>query len=257
MAKRVVKTVKRKKKKWYPIVAPKIFNNTIIGESLLYEPESAIGRTTTVNLMQLTGDIKTQGINIEFLIIGVMDNKLDTKITQYELTPTVVKRYVRRNNTRIDDSFVAKSADNTELRVKPFILTRGDVATLKEQAIRRRVKEEITNYFRKTNYDEIFNNVIKYALQKTLRDKLSKLHPIKSCEIRVLKPETRKIKKMQAATQKIQPEEAVSAEASAEDIEKTTEKKEQTDNKPEPHKKKVKKKAAPSKKSKKESKKKK
>jgi len=55
MAKGAVKTV-IKKKKWVPIQAPKLFNEQIIGESLVGEAQELVGRRATVSLMTLTGD---------------------------------------------------------------------------------------------------------------------------------------------------------------------------------------------------------
>ena len=48
------------KKEWYPILAPKIFQNTVLGETYVYEPEQMVGKGITKNLMNLTNDVKRQ-----------------------------------------------------------------------------------------------------------------------------------------------------------------------------------------------------
>ena len=61
---RAKKLTKAKKKTWVKIHAPKIFNEQIIGETLVADSSLTIGKPITVNLMNLTGDIKKQQINI-------------------------------------------------------------------------------------------------------------------------------------------------------------------------------------------------
>ena len=34
---------KLKKKQWYPIIAPKQFDNVVLGETLVYEPNQLLG----------------------------------------------------------------------------------------------------------------------------------------------------------------------------------------------------------------------
>ena len=45
------------KKQWFQIVAPKIFNEQVIGEAYLTEIEKGIGRQVPINMMNLTGDM--------------------------------------------------------------------------------------------------------------------------------------------------------------------------------------------------------
>ena len=52
--------VKWKKKKWYNLVAPKMFNSQQLGQTLASDDSQLKDRTTTLNLMTLTRDIKKQ-----------------------------------------------------------------------------------------------------------------------------------------------------------------------------------------------------
>ena len=66
------KLVKVKKKRWCQIIGPKIFRDTILGETAVIDPNMLINRALTVNLMTLTNDIKKQNINVSFLINKVV-----------------------------------------------------------------------------------------------------------------------------------------------------------------------------------------
>ena len=62
---------KLKKKQWYNIIAPKQFDNAVIGETLVYEPGAMLGKTLSHSLMNLTNDTKRQNINIHFKVVEI------------------------------------------------------------------------------------------------------------------------------------------------------------------------------------------
>ena len=94
--------VKTVKKQWYSIIAPKLFNNVVLGETLVYEPEKMVGKCLKQNLMNLTNDIKRQNINVNFEIVNVENGKAHTEIIGYNMVTSSVKRFVRRNVEKID-----------------------------------------------------------------------------------------------------------------------------------------------------------
>ncbi|MBI2659050.1 hypothetical protein HYX05_03050 [Candidatus Woesearchaeota archaeon] len=49
---------KLKKKQWFQIIAPKQFENAVIGETLVYSPSQMLGKTLSHSLMNLTNDMK-------------------------------------------------------------------------------------------------------------------------------------------------------------------------------------------------------
>jgi small subunit ribosomal protein S3Ae len=118
---------KLKKKQWYSIIAPKQFDNAVIGETLAYEPGAMLGKTLSHSLMNLTNDTKRQNIYIHFKVVEIDGEKAKTSIIGYEIIHSSVKRFVRRNSEKIDMSFTCETSDNVFLRVKPLIVTRSDV----------------------------------------------------------------------------------------------------------------------------------
>jgi ribosomal protein S3AE len=160
-----------------------------IGESYLVEASAAVGRSVRVNLMQISGDIKNQSSDVKFEITGASENKLNTRITGYYFSPAAIKRFVRRHMTRIDDSLVIQTSDNLKVKIKPFLLTRSKVSRAVEHQLRVSLREELINGVRKTSYDNLFSMVLKYQLQKDIKEKLSKIYPVKNIEIRILEEE--------------------------------------------------------------------
>jgi ribosomal protein S3AE len=197
-----LKQTKVKKKRWYTIVGPKFLGEKQIGESYLNDPNAALGRTVNVNLMQITGDIKSQSSAVKFEISEFEDNKFHTRIISYNYSPSSIRRLVRRRMTRVDDSLVVSTKDNKKVRIKPFLLTRGKVSNSVKYKLRISLKEELTNLIKKTSYKDIFNMIIKHKLQREFKDKLNKVYPLKALEIRVLQEEKLYVSKVSTKKEK-------------------------------------------------------
>jgi ribosomal protein S3AE len=189
MAKKRVARQSVKKKKWFPIVSPKLLGEKPIGETYLEEPELAVGKTIKINLMQVTGEIKAQNVNSKYEIVEFRENVLRTKITDYTYLNSSLKRLVRRRMTKVDDSLVIMTKDDVKVRIKPLVLTRGKVSKSLESAFRAAVRKLVIEAVGKKTYEELFADVIKNRLQIEIKNSIMKLSPIKTVIIRVLKEE--------------------------------------------------------------------
>ena len=182
---------KLKKKQWYPIIAPKQFDNVVIGETLVYEPNAMLGKTLSHSLMNLTNDPKRQNVNIHFKVFGIEDNKAKTSIIGYQIIPSSVKRFVRRNSEKIDLSFNCETADNVFLRIKPLVITKADVKGSTAAKLRNNVTAFLAKTIKKMTYDELISDLISRKLHENMRQTLNKIYPLKVCEIRYLGIEAR------------------------------------------------------------------
>lgn len=176
--------VKLRKKQWYPIIAPKQFNNVVLGETLVYEPQAMIGKTLSHSLMNLANDVKRQSISIHFKVVDVDNGRAKTMITGYEIIPYSVKRFVRRNSEKMDISFTCETADNVLMRIKPLIITKADIKGSIAAKLRNNAVNFLVKAIKKMTYDELINDLISHKLQESLRESLSRVYPLKVCEIR-------------------------------------------------------------------------
>ncbi len=172
------------KKEWYPIIAPKIFQNAVLGETYVYKPEQMIGKCVIKNLMSLTNDVKRQNINLNFEVANVQNGRAFTNITGYYMVQSSIKRLVRKNIKKIDMSFSCKTSDNKNLQVKPLLITRaattGSVAT----KIRKNAQDFLVKYISSISYDNLINDLVSHKLQNFLRKETNTIYPLRVCEIR-------------------------------------------------------------------------
>jgi len=183
MAKETTK-LKKRKKNWYTIVAPKVLNNAPLGETYVYNKENITGKTLKLNLSTFTNDMRRQNMDINFQITAFADNKATTTITGLALTQSNKKRLVRRGRDKIDDSFLTKSKDGKVLRVKPLMITNSRTSKSVISRIRLKARSILARYIKSKDSEEFFYDVMMVKLQKEMKSALSKIYPLKQFEIR-------------------------------------------------------------------------
>ena len=179
--------IKKKKKKWYTILASSEFNKQVIAETISSDPKSLIGRTIKFSLMNLTREIKHQNIKIIFSINSVNENNALTEIVGYELVPSFIKRITRTGREKIDDVNTYETKNNIKLVLKLLIMTKSKTKRSILSNLRHKSKEFLTAKIQKQDYSELITSLITYTLQKELKSTLSKIYPVAVCDVRVLK----------------------------------------------------------------------
>ena len=179
-AKKQVKTVKKKKKHWYPILASKEFRNVEIGECLLDDPNLLKGRKIAANLMTLTREPKKQNTKIKFVVDSVEDNKGITSICGYETLPTHIKRISKKSKTKIEDSFLFKTKDNKTVRFKIMATSKNLASRQVKTSIRLKSREVINDMGKKTNYNDFVRSILNYGTQTEIKKNVKKILPVKN-----------------------------------------------------------------------------
>ena len=175
---------KIKKKKWYPVLGPKSFNEQVIGEIPLFEIEDMAKRKLTINMMNLTGHPRNQHSNVTLRIKEVKDGKGCTEITGFMMMPSSVKRLVRKGRTKVDDSIVVLTKDNQKVRIKPLIFTKGIVYKSVSNSLRLKIRNAIAIFASKINYEGLINEIMNYKLQKLISNVAKTVTPVRTSEIR-------------------------------------------------------------------------
>ncbi len=181
---------KLKKKKWFPILAPKWLGGGVMGETLLAESESMKDRCITMNLMNITGDPKKQTINLQFKIKDVREGQGVTEMIKYELVPAAVKRLVRRGRSKIDDSFAIKTKYGV-IRAKTLTITNTKVYKSIETKIRLITRQTLKEIISKNTFEKNIEELLKGTIQKEVKTRITKVTPTRVFNIRILKLENK------------------------------------------------------------------
>lgn len=184
MAKPAAKAVIAKKKIWVQILAPKLFNEQVIGESFVEEPTQLMGRVATVSLMTLTGDPQKQTISASFKVTSIDKDAVRTELVSYKLLPAAAKKLMRRRREKIEDSFIVETKDKKIIRIKPLIITRGRTTGSVLALMRKLEKAFIAKTISNSDFDIFVQEVVQKKLQHGLAQLLRHFYPLGACEIR-------------------------------------------------------------------------
>jgi len=174
-----------KKKQWLNIVAPKEFGGMEMGETYISEPEEAIGKTLFVSLANLMGDYQKQSINIKFRIINHENGLLNTVFEGYFMTPSSVRKLVRKAKDKMDDSFPVKTADNVSLRIKIVMVTKSRTKGSILAALKKNAREIMAKLVGSLSLEMFAKEVSIHKIQQSLSKELRKTYPLSICEIRL------------------------------------------------------------------------
>ncbi|MBD3309987.1 hypothetical protein GF351_02095 [Candidatus Woesearchaeota archaeon] len=180
------KTVKTKvkKKRWIKIVAPKSFNQELLGETYVLEPKQVLGRHISVNLMSLTRDPKKQNTDLTFYANQLSGEEVMTEIAGYRLSPSTIKRMVRRGKDRIDHSFVAVTSDKKRIRIKPLMITLSCTHRPARAALKKGLEKAMKSAVSKNTFEKLIHDIITFRFQRTMKDAVKKIYPLRTVEIR-------------------------------------------------------------------------
>ena len=155
-----------------------------IGKSDVTDLNAAVGKTSKVNMMYVTGNVKNQNIRLTLVIDEVSSGLAKTKVKTYEQIPYYLGRFVKAGSDLVEDSFVCTSNDGQKIRVKPFIVTKMNTSALTNSLLRSKTKELVTKVIESRSYDDFISSVISGEEQIALRNGLRKIFPLKALEFK-------------------------------------------------------------------------
>ena len=182
----VVKSKIKKVKRKFPIEikAPAVYNSITLGKSQVTDIKTVIGKTIKLNLMYVTKSVRNLNARISFRVNEVNQGVAKTQIVNYQQIPYYLNRFVKTGSDLVEDSFVCVSKDGLSIRVKPFIITKKNTSILIATAIRVKAKEIVGKEIESCSAEEFVYSVASSKVQKTFRNDLKKIFPLKAFEFK-------------------------------------------------------------------------
>ncbi|RIB35132.1 MAG: hypothetical protein BXU00_02945 [Candidatus Nanoclepta minutus] len=175
------------RKVWIEVYAPdKIFNSILLGETIVNrdEEEKVFGRKIELNLAFITGNFKYQNYKAKFKINRLSGGKLYSELVELSLYDSYIRRISRKETSKIDDSFILKTKDDVEIRIKPLVITRFKANREQKTAIRKAYREFLESKVSTLDFYEVIEKAMNYEIQEEVRPILNKIFPIDRIEIR-------------------------------------------------------------------------
>ena len=192
MAKVKKKAIKVKKKHWFKVIAPKVFDEAVLGETYVAEAGLMKDKSISLNLKCFAYRMSKQNISVGFKINEIKEDKAYCTLVKYNLLQASVKRLASRGKEKIMDSFVIKSQDGKNVRIKFILITTGKVSNSSLTAIRNALRVQASNMLAGIDYEDILLQTITYKIQPKLKRSLAKIYPLRACAIKELYIEQRK-----------------------------------------------------------------
>jgi small subunit ribosomal protein S3Ae len=172
------------KKDWYQITAPEMFNNKVIAETPAYDPKQLKGRVVETSLIDLNQDVMKFYIKLRFKITDVDGNQAKTEFIGHDIMRDQIYRMVFKRKSRVDSINNITTADEKQVTLKTILTLSRKVKTTVKKAARAEMSAAIEDYCKNKTLDKIVDSIIRGELTKNVRQRVGKVYPVSSIEIR-------------------------------------------------------------------------
>jgi small subunit ribosomal protein S3Ae len=172
-----------KSKNWYQILAPSLFDNIPVAETLAETPESLIGRVSEVSLQDLTNDFRKSHIKLLFSIDKVEQNTAHTQLKGSQLTSDYLRRMIRRRKSRVDGVFNVETRDGALLKVKPFAIAEKRIQSSQKKLIRNVMNNVITKEGKAKTLNAFVRDCIDGKIGSEIYKNCKVYYPVKRIEV--------------------------------------------------------------------------
>ena len=176
---------KWKSKRWYTIRAPRHpWAFKVIGETIAEDESMLIGRTYEILQNELDGDFSKMHVKVQFRISGVVGGDALTEYIGHEMLKDHIRRQVRRDRGKIDDTVDIVTEDGFYVRIKPLLISRNRIKGSQKQEMRTLAREVILKTGATTTWIDLQKSSLDGTLEAKIREEVSKIQPVRGVMIR-------------------------------------------------------------------------
>ena len=176
---------KWKAKRWFTIRAPRTpWSFRVIGETLAEEPSQLIGRNYEVIQNELDGDFSKMHVKVVFKVTDVLGNDAITEFVGHELLKDHVRRQVRRDRGKIDDTIDVVTEDGFYVRFKPLMISRARIKSSQKQQMRTIARDIILTTGATSTWFKLQAATVDGTLENKIKEEVSKIQPVRTVVIR-------------------------------------------------------------------------
>ena len=172
---------KWKAKRWYSIRAPRNpWSFKVIGETLAEEESLLIGRPYEIMQNELDGDFTKMHVKLKFRISDVVGNDAITEFIGHDMMKDFVRRQIRRDRGKIDDTIDVVTDDGFFVRIKPFIVTRSSVKASQKSETRSVARDVVVKFCAQSTWINVQKALMDGSLEESVSNAISKIQPVRA-----------------------------------------------------------------------------
>ena len=176
---------KWKSKRWYSIRAPRNpWSFKTIGETMAEEEEMLVGRHYEILQYELDGDFSKMNVKVKFRITEVIGSDALTEYIGHEILKDHIRRQVRRERGKIDDTIDLVTKDGYYIRVKPMMISRNRIKASQKQEMRTQARDLIIKFGATSTWVDMQKATLDGTLETQIREAASKIQPVRDVMIR-------------------------------------------------------------------------
>ena len=176
---------KWKSKRWYTIRAPRHpWAFKVIGETIAEDEAMLIGRNYEILQNELDGDFSKMHVKVQFRITSVVGGDALTEYIGHEMLKDHIRRQVRRDRGKVDDTVDIVTEDGFYVRIKPLLISRNRIKGSQKQEMRTLAREVILKTGATTTWIDLQKSSLDGTLEAKIREAVSKIQPVRGVMIR-------------------------------------------------------------------------
>lgn len=183
---------KWKTKKWYEIVAPKMFNSKVIGEAVGPDENSMMNRIVITSLAELGTSGEEGGrrmfsnMKIRLRINEVKGKSAYTKYIGHEIMPGYLRTLARKQRSVIDVVADKKTKDGEIIRLKLVAITGSPVSQNTKKNIRKALEETLESAVPEMTFEDLVLGSLQGKLTGKIYNRLKQITRMAKVEVKKL-----------------------------------------------------------------------
>ncbi|MCY0849186.1 30S ribosomal protein S3ae [Sulfuracidifex metallicus] len=174
---------KWKMKKWFTLIAPKMFGEVPLGSTPASDSGYVPKRKVETTLYDLTGDFSLVHIHVYFQAATVNGDKVFTRFYGHELSRDYTRSLIRRKSSKINAIVDVTTKDGYQMRIKSLALTTYKCHRSQMSEIRKIMADLIVKEASEMTFDDLVQAVVFGKMSNDLFEASKKIYPLRKVEI--------------------------------------------------------------------------
>ena len=172
-----------KKKEWYTIYSPSVFEEKEVGTTIADDEKKLVNRVIKVPLREITNNMNHQFIKLWLRTKEVKGKSVYTELSGFSLTTEYLRRNIRRRRSLIKSIVNGTTKDNKKIRVTGYIFSLRKIDTSKKNLIRKKMAEIIEKNIKENSLDSFIQKCVFGELATNVFRECKKIAPVRRVEI--------------------------------------------------------------------------